>query len=78
MPWLTFAVRDMLKQRLRSDAPIELLVAFDGGTDGSLAFLQQLVEAMGPTRASDEPVGTASSQPNEEVSISQSISHPTV
>ena len=67
MPWLTFAVRDMLKQRLRSDAPIELLVAFDGGTDGSLAFLQQLVEAMGPTRASDEPVGTASSQPNEEV-----------
>ena len=69
MPWLTFAVRDMLKQRLRNDAPIELLVAFDGGTDGSLAFLQQLVEAMGPTRASDEPVGTASSpmEPNEAV-----------
>lgn len=69
MPWLTFAVRDMLKQRLRSDAPIELLVAFDGGTDGSLAFLQQLVEAMGPNRASDEPVVTASSpmEPDEAV-----------
>jgi di/tripeptidase len=39
MPWLTFTVRDMLKQRLRNDAPIELLVAFDGGTDGSLLTL---------------------------------------
>ena len=39
MPYLPLAVRDMLKQRLADDAPLELLVAFDGGDDGSLEFL---------------------------------------
>ena len=31
MPYLPIAVRDMLKQRLADGAPLELLVAFDGG-----------------------------------------------
>ena len=39
MPYLPIAVRDMLKQRLADDAPLELLVAFDGGDDGSLESL---------------------------------------
>ena len=54
MPYLPIAVRDMLKQRLADDAPLELLVAFDGGDDGSLAFLLALVAALGDSRARDE------------------------
>ncbi len=53
MPWLAVAVRDMLKQRLDGDEPLELLAAFDGGDDGSLAFLLALVRALGAA-ASDE------------------------
>lgn len=54
MPWLTFAVRDMLKQQLPGDAPLEILASHDGGSDGSLEFLLSLVKAIGPARASDE------------------------
>lgn len=54
MPWLTFAVRDMLKQRLNDGAMLELLVSYDGGSDGSLSFLQELVMMLGDTHASEE------------------------
>ena len=39
MPWLTVALRDMLKQQLPGGASLEVLAAFDGGDDGSLGFL---------------------------------------
>jgi glycosyltransferase involved in cell wall biosynthesis len=54
MPWLPIAVRDILHQRLQDDAPLELIVAYDGGTDNSLSFLIALVEKLGPEFASDE------------------------
>ena len=53
MPYLPIAVRDMLKQRLPDDAPLELLVAFDGGADGSLDFLLALVAALGVCATDD-------------------------
>ena len=33
MPWLTVALRDMLKQQLPGGASLEVLAAFDGGDD---------------------------------------------
>ena len=42
MPWLTVALRDMLKQQLPGGASLEVLAAFDGGDDGSLGFLLAL------------------------------------
>ena len=61
MPWLTFAVRDMLKQQLRGNASLELLVSFDGGGDNSLAFLLDLVSKLGPSRASDDVIASSPS-----------------
>ena len=60
MPWLTIAVRDMLKQQLPRNASLELLVAYDGGGDGSLDFLLELVAALGQQGA-DEVVSDADS-----------------
>jgi glycosyltransferase involved in cell wall biosynthesis len=54
MPWLPITVRDMLKQQLAGAASLELLAAFDGGDDGSLGFLEELVALLGDKRASVE------------------------
>jgi len=54
MPWLPIAVRDLLKQRLDDDAPLEVVAAVDGCSDGSLPFLRELAAALGPERASVE------------------------
>ena len=53
MPWLTVALRDMLKQQLPGGASLEVLAAFDGGDDGSLGFLLALANELG-ARATDE------------------------
>ena len=54
MPWLPITVRDMLKQQLALGNHLELLCAFDGGDDGSLAFLEEMVSLLGPGQASLE------------------------
>eukprot|EP01050_Picozoa_sp_SAG11_P022081 SAG11_NODE_4077_length_2075_cov_3.279352_1_plen_263_part_00 len=64
MPWVPITVRDMLKQVLPGGASLELLCAFDGGSDGSLTFLNELVALLGPSQASFEvcappPAGTS-------------------
>jgi len=47
MPWLPITIRDMLKQQLANNEPLELLCAFDGGGDGSLVFLLELAALLG-------------------------------
>ena len=54
MPWLPITIRHLLSQRLDADTPLELLVGFDGGDDGSLDFLIRLVAELGAPRATDE------------------------
>ena len=54
MPWLPITMLHLLSQRLDEDAPLELLVGFDGGDDGSLDFLLRLVAELGAPRATDE------------------------
>ena len=54
MPWLPITIRHLLSQRLDADTPLELLVGFDGGDDGSLDFLLRLVAELGAPRATDE------------------------
>ena len=60
MPWLPTTLQHLLSQRLRDDAPLELLIGFDGGNDGSLDFLRRLVDELGAPRAAEE-VCTANS-----------------
>ena len=54
MPWLPITMLHLLSQRLDADAPLELLVGFDGGDDGSLDFLLRLVAELGAPRATEE------------------------
>jgi len=54
MPWLPVTMLHLLSQRLDADAPLELLVGFDGGDDGSLDFLLRLVAELGAPRATEE------------------------
>ena len=54
MPWLPITMLHLLSQRLDEDAPLELLVGFDGGDDGSLDFLLRLVAELGAPRATEE------------------------
>eukprot|EP01052_Picozoa_sp_SAG31_P036370 SAG31_NODE_4528_length_3162_cov_5.936990_1_plen_570_part_00 len=54
MPWLPITVRDMLKQQLAAGTYLELICTFDGGDDGSLQFLADLVSILGPNRATIE------------------------
>lgn len=53
MPWLPLAVRDILKQDLHG-APLELICANDSSSDGSLAFLDELVALLGPRASREE------------------------
>lgn len=82
MPWLPVAIRDVMKQRLPYNQTLELLVAFDGGEDGSLTFLIALVSELGQNRASYEvcetPSDVASSNPAfaQPLRASETIDHP--
>ena len=83
MPWLPIALRDMLQQQLPDERALELLVAFDGGNDGSLPFLLALIAELGGTRASDEvfevPLGAPVFNPAlvQPLRASEASDHPT-